>query len=223
MFQSTVSDVEMTCYRARGIRLDMAKTARIYAPNRIAEFRKALGWTQEELALRVDTTPGTIYKLERRQMGLTVDYLMPISRALGVSPWDLLLAGSSNVRGVPEIGIIAAGNWREAVQMSDDVLMVPAHLRGDNLFALRFTGDSMDLVTFGADSGFVVVDPDQIDLIDGKVYAIMNGSGEATFKRFRNSPLRLEPCSSNPDHQPILLGQEPFSVIGKVVYVGQEL
>lgn len=202
----------------------MANPRRTYAPNRIAEHRKARGWTQEELALRVgNVTTATIHKLEKSQMGLTVDYLLAISRELGVSPWDLLLSGASSVRTVPEIGIIAAGNWREAVQMSDDVLMVPSHLRGDNLFALRFSGDSMDLVTFGADSGFVVVDPDQIDLIDGKVYAVMNGGGEATFKRFRNSPLRLEPCSSNPEHKPIMLGREPFSVIGKVVYVGQEL
>jgi SOS-response transcriptional repressor LexA len=71
--------------------------------------------------------------------------------------------------------------------------------------------------------GFIVVDPDQRDLIDKKYYVVTNGDHEATFKQFCADPLSLVPCSTNPLHQPIPLGSEPFRVIGRVVYVGQEL
>ena len=71
--------------------------------------------------------------------------------------------------------------------------------------------------------GYVVVDPDMRDLIDGKVYAVMNGSAETTVKRYRENPPRLVPCSSNPEHKDIAIGREPFTVIGRVVFRASEL
>jgi len=51
----------------------------------------------------------------------------------------------------------------------------------------------------------------------------MNGEGETTLKRFRADPLRLEPCSSDPQYQPIALGKEPFTVIGRAISSFQSL
>lgn len=74
----------------------------------------------------------------------------------------------------------------------------------------------------GADAT-IIVDPDDFELRDGKFYAVMNGDGETTFKRFRADPPRLEPCSTNPDHKPIILGREPFTVVGRIVWQGSAM
>lgn len=170
-----------------------------------------------------DVAASTIAKLEGRKMALSADYLLDLANVLQVSPIDLLLE-SSGAREIPVAGRISAGSWREAVQMSRETIPVPDHVAGGNLFALRPDGDSMNLIVAeGADGGFVVVDPDQRDLIDRKYYVVMNAHGECTFKRFSQNPLALVPCSSNPIHKPIPIGSEPFTVIGRVVYVGQDL
>ncbi|AXU20378.1 hypothetical protein C7W88_17000 [Novosphingobium sp. THN1] len=198
---------------------------RIYAPNRIKEWRIKRGFTMEGLgaAMAADLTASTIAKLEARKMALSADYLLDLANVLQVSPTDLLL-NTIPARVLPVVGKIAAGNWREAVEMSEESIPVPDNLPGNNLFVLRPDGDSMDrIVPEGADGGFVVVDPDSRELFDRKFYVVMNEHGECTFKQFSQNPLALLPCSNNPEHQPIPIGTAPFTVIGRVVYVGQEL
>lgn len=69
---------------------------------------------------------------------------------------------------------------------------------------------------------YVVFDPDQNALEDRKIYAV-RCDDEATFKRYRSDPPRLEPMSSNPAHRPIMVGAEPFTVIARAIYVGRAL
>lgn len=198
---------------------------REYAPNRIREWRTKRGLSMEALggSMPSELTASTIAKLETRKMALSADYILEMAGVLQVSPGDLLL-DAGGARMLPVVGKIAAGNWREAVEMSEESIPVPEHLYGSNLFVLRPEGDSMDrIVPEGADGGFIVVDPDQRDLIDRKFYVVMNDHGETTFKQFSQNPLALLPCSNNPDCQPIPVGSAPFTVIGRVVYVGQQL
>lgn len=198
--------------------------ARIYAPNRIREQRKRRGMTMEELgaAVRPEVTLGTIAKLETGQMGLTLDYINEIARVLEVSPFDLIVGDRLQpVRFIPLVGEIAAGNWAEAVEISDEVIPVPEYVGGTRAFALRPRGESMNRIV--PDGGFIVVDPDQIELLDGRSYAVRNGNGETTFKTFRANPPRLEPCSTDPRYATIMVGAEPFIVIGRVTYAGSEL
>ncbi|WP_371456382.1 LexA family protein [Thalassospira sp. MCCC 1A01428] len=51
---------------------------------------------------------------------------------------------------------------------------------------------------------------------------VATNGGEATFKRYRSEPSRLEPASTNPKHQTIF-PQDEIRVIGRVVRVIQEL
>ena len=96
---------------------------------------------------------------------------------------------------------------------------IPSSAAGPNAFALQPLGDSMNLVV--REDGYAIVDPDQRELVGGKVYALRNEHGETTFKRYVESPPRLEPCSTNPAHVPILLGAEPLVVIGRIVLAVQ--
>lgn len=171
--------------------------------------------------MRAELTGSAVAKLETGALRLTVDYALDIADALGVSLNEILGLDGQGARYLPEIGRVAAGNWREAIAMTEERVAVPGHLRGADLFVLRPEGDSMDLIVGGG--GFIVVDPGDKDLIDKKHYVVMNNDGDTTFKQFSQAGMRFEPCSSNPDHKPIPIGTEPFVVIGRVIYAGRDL
>jgi repressor LexA len=189
--------------------------------NRVRRLRKERGLTLEQLGDMVGVHFTTIAKIERSQRRLSGALLHNLAQALAVDPSELVenVPQSVPVRLVPVVGKIAAGNWKEAVRDPDG--FVPAPVRGGFCFALRPDGDSMNLVV-GTDA-VVIVDPEQLDLLDGRLYALANGEGETTFKRFRADPPRLEPVSSNPEHKVIPLGREAFTVIGRIIWQGSFL
>lgn len=191
--------------------------------NNIRALRKGRGWTMEQLAERIEGSPHytTIAKLERNERGLSLEWMRKIATALEVQPEDLFSSDPARraVRMVPLIGEIAAGNWKEAVH--DPIGYVPAISGGPRVFGLKTSGDSMNRVIM--ENAYLLVDPDMADLVDGKIYAVRNEQGEATVKFYRPDPPRLEPASTNPAHKPIFFGQEPFTIIGRVIWQGQEL
>lgn len=73
----------------------------------------------------------------------------------------------------------------------------------------------MDLVV--PPGGVIFCDPDDQELRSGNYYAMMRVGGELTFKRYLDSPPRLSPCSSNSDNKEMLVGQEPLTIVGRVV------
>jgi repressor LexA len=191
--------------------------------NRIRDLRTARHLTQEELAamLGEDTSIATVSRLESGRMTLTLPWIHRIAAALGVSPHEIIARADQGFRLVPLIGEIAAGDWSVAVQNPLEWVPVVDKVGGARAFALKPKGDSMNLLA--DEDSYIVVDPDQNTLENGRIYAVCNGNGEATFKRFRADPPRLEPMSSNPEHKPIPVGAEPFTVIGRITYVGREL
>lgn len=162
------------------------------------------------------TTKGTVAKLEGGTMALSLDYMVNIARVLGVQPGEIIAPLEVGAREVPLLGAVAAGNWREAVLDTSETFPVPEWLAGRNCFALRIEGDSMDKIV--ADGGVIVVNPDDLDLVSGRVYVVANGGHETTFKRYSADPARLLPCSNNPAHLPIEIGREPFRTIGRATY-----
>lgn len=192
---------------------------RIYAPNRIRELRKARRMTQQDVAdgLGWETTKGTIAKLENRAMALSLDYILGIAKAIGAQPAEIIDANAaSNARSVTVIDIACAGNWRDAVTRSDDEVAVPDCVHGPNLFALRATGSGMNLLVPAG--GYVVIDPDDLDLNDGRVYVVADQAGSTTLRRFVASPAALHPVTSDADASPITIGREPFTTIGRAIY-----
>lgn len=125
------------------------------------------------------------------------------------------------LRSIPVIGMVVAGNWREAIQQARDVMPAPDPRLPKRAFGLEVVGDSMDLLV--EEGGFVVVDPDDRALFPDRYYVILNAEGEATFKQFKADPARLVPCSTNPIHREISIGGEPFEVIGRVVWRSSRL
>jgi repressor LexA len=192
-------------------------------PNRIRELREQRGLTLDQLAAltkhatkpEAETDLSTIQKLEKGRRKLTEEWRRNIAAALGVDP-DELLAGeriTTRVRWAPRLGKIAAGNWREAIEDATETIATTAG--GPNVFALDADGDSMDRIVPPGHT--LIIDPDDRELVDGKHYAMLRPGGDATFKTFYSNPPRLEPCSSNPAHKTILLGEEPLTTLGRVV------
>lgn len=59
---------------------------------RIAEFRKAKKWSQEQLAEASGVPQSTISRLERRESGvIDLEHLDALARAFGVHPRELIL------------------------------------------------------------------------------------------------------------------------------------
>lgn len=184
-------------------------------PSRIHALRRERQWSLAELAERAGTTASQIMKLEKSQRRLDFDWVKRLAAAFEISEAELIgQAGEqrNNPFLIPLVGEIAAGNWREAIQHFEDQVFPPVEGLSKDAFALRTRGDSMNKII--PDGGYVVIDPAEADLREGKVYAVMNSEGETTIKRFRSDPARLEPCSTNPAHEPISLGREPCIVIG---------
>lgn len=61
------------------------------AAMRVAEIRKARGWTQTQLAERVGVEQPTISRLERGHDSITLRLLREVAQALDVTLVDLLL------------------------------------------------------------------------------------------------------------------------------------
>lgn len=196
---------------------------RTYAPNRLREIRKAAGLTLEEVGARMknEMTASTVAKLETGRMALSLDYLLEMADILNVSPSEILHKDARAVRWLPVIGFVEASRWGEAMKHSDEFVPVPAHLKGRNLYVLFPFGDSMDRVV--PTGGYIVVDPEDRELRHGKFYVIENSLGETTFKQFWSNPLQLSPCSNNPEHEPIPLGSQPFTVLGRVIHMGADV
>ena len=186
--------------------------------NAIQTIRKQKGVSRAELAKRAGTSPQQIARLENGERRLTVDWASRLAAALETTVFELLggdaYSGVKPPGMVPLIGEVSCGAWREAVQ--DPIGFVPSIGGGPATFALVAAGDSMDKLV--PEGGVVGVDPDDLDLLDGRAYIAMNAAGETTAKRYRSAPAALIPVSTNPNNVEIALGREPFTIVGRIVW-----
>lgn len=166
--------------------------------------------TQREIATELDIAPPRITemlngkrRIQQREMPMLVRYF-----GLDEGP-------DPSIRHAKRIGMVPAGNLREALAEATGTVEIPASLpRG--VFALEVDGESMNKIApLGCD---VIVDPNDKALFSGDLY-VLNQGGEFTFKRFMQDPARLVPLSSDPSHKDIPLGAEPIEVVGRVLSV----
>jgi len=110
---------------------------------------------------------------------------------------------------VPLVGRIAAGLPTFALEEAEEVLSLPRSLfRGDSLFALRVTGDSM--IDVGIFDGDIAVLQSTPDFSNGEIAAVVVDE-EATLKRVyrTNDGLRLR--SENSDYPDRFVGADHLS------------
>jgi repressor LexA len=103
---------------------------------------------------------------------------------------------------VPLLGRIAAGNPTEALENIEARLPLPrALLRGDDLFALRVQGNSMEGV--GIVDGDIAIVNCRGDAANGEIAAVVV-SGDATLKRVFRTPTGIRLHPENPSYSDIV-------------------
>ena len=140
----------------------------------------------------------------------TAEETQTLLRFLGMAPKE-----PEGLPMLPVIGLVPAGKWREAIEHPIDWIPSPAADLPSGTFVIRVEGDSMDEIA--QDGANIVVNPHDKQLITRKLYIIRNSDGDVTFKQFMSDPARLVPVSSNKDHTPIIVGEDWFEIVGRVV------
>ena len=200
---------------------------RAFDPVLVRQAMKAQAISQERLASELGfASQSAVSVLLAGKRRVTVEEAAAIYALLGLDgepasarlrePDALHSVAPPDYAVVPVIGIAGAGRWREAIEVPQGHMPVPGRFAGRGVFGIEVDGDSMDLLI--EDGGLILVDAAQKELAPGGVYLIANSAAEATVKRYRRDPARFEPCSSNAAHQPFLVSDDDFSVLGKVIW-----
>jgi repressor LexA len=166
------------------------------------------GETQADIARLLNISPDKVSKIMGGKRQLQLEEANKLAAYFGTG---------SNLDQVstllPIVGLISAGAWREGFEHIRGYMPSPDRALSKHAFVVIVEGDSMDLIAQEGEG--IIVDPSDLDLLPGRYYVIRNSEGETTFKRYMENPARLEPCSTNPAHQPIYPGREAFTVVGR--------
>ena len=182
--------------------------------------RKARGWSQEELAQKLDTSKQVISRYERGERTPKVSVAAKYAEILGVSLNDLMgevlpdnIAPMASLKhhSVPLVGEVAAGEPILAEQQYD--VYVNAPLNAD--FALIIKGDSMNPTYLEGDVVYIKQQPD-IDY-DGQI-AVVLLDDSATVKHVVKQENGLLLLSDNPAWKPMF---KPFNEYNTVRILGK--
>ncbi len=188
-------------------------------PNRIYEIRTAKGLTQQQLADMIGTTNQQVGYLENGRRRLSTPWIDKLCDALSVSAGELFEASELDV---PHVSWVEAGRFAETtdpyVPQGTPRIAVSGLGPGVHI-ALTVDGDSMNRIA--PEGSIIVVNLDDQELRPGKDY-VFRMNDQATFKRWREEPQRLEPYSTNPEHETIF-PDAAIEVVGRVVKVFMDL
>jgi phage repressor protein C with HTH and peptisase S24 domain len=193
-------------------------------PNGLAEaMARRPGVSQKALAEAAGTSQQQIGKLLHGEREMTALWAEKIAPSLKTSPEKLVFPGLRTFR-APMLSWVSAGRLahEEGVKRSDVRKYVYlADLPKGDWVVLQVQGDSMDRIA--PDGSFICVNLADQRVINDKYYVFGTPEGEATFKRYRGgSPPRLQPFSTNPDHETIQMAGDML-VIGRVGRVINDL
>lgn len=196
------------------IRQNICMSDSVFDRDLIRRKMKEAGVTQADMARLLNLpSQSAMSNILKGTRGVSADEANIIYRYLGLN-----LALPDDLQHVPIIGFTSAGNWREAVEVPMGIMSIPPKKAGKRAFAVQVEGDSMDLVI--EPGSYIVVDPDQKELVAGKCYLLQNGDHEVTVKCYQRDPARFDPLSSNPEHKGFLVSERDMAVLGRVVWKG---
>lgn len=192
-------------------------------PNGLEDAMKRQGIGQAALARAADTSQQQINRLVHGEREMTAVWAEKLAPILQTTPEQLVFPGLKRFR-APLYSWVSAGRMisQEGLRKSD----VKKYVLADGLpkgdwIVLTVDGDSMDRVA--PDGSFIFVNKSDQRLINDKFYVFGTPDGEATFKRYRTgNPPRLQPFSTNPDHETIVPTGE-ITVLGRVGRVIHDL
>lgn len=188
----------------------------------LKRFRKARRLSQPKLAEKADVSQQLISRLENG-LDRTTKKLPEIARALEVSVYELdeNFAGEESVISAPLISWVSAGQIEVPEVPDFDPANPPPRRAAVGLdvgewIALKVVGDSMDRIS--PPDSIIFVDLKDRRLVANACYVIRDEQdGGSSYKRYRPSPARWEPVSTNKKWKPYLVkGDRGPAVIGRV-------
>lgn len=197
--------------------------------NRIKELRKEFGYTQQDLAEKLDSSKSVIGLYENETRKPSLEVLLKLSDIFDCSIDYILCKNDSRKTNmhlylIPVVGKIAAGQPILATQYIERLLPVDPAVYGlegpEDLFYLKVSGQSMNLKIKNGDYALI---RKQDYAEDGDiVVAIVNSDNEATLKRYKKLNeqfVLLEPMSNDPSIEAITvdLKNTKFQIIGKAI------
>ena len=193
--------------------------------NYIIEYQKNNGYppTIREIckALNISSTSTVSYYLDMLENEGVIKKSANKNRALEINNGmakiikpNFNMEQDNNVTKIPIVGKITAGSPILAVEECEEYFMVSPNLfRGDNLFMLTVSGESM--INAGIYDGDKIILQKQSYANNGEIVAALLDDGLATVKRFykENGKFRLQP--ENDTMSPIIV--DNVSILGKVI------
>lgn len=193
----------------------------------VSEALKFAGLSQAELSrrlskeLRRDIDRAAVNKMmliplkgkERKRRRVRADEMVAIEKITGFpAPADT----RSTLRTIPLLSKVTPGRLIATEQISaEDVerLMTFSDLPDGNWVGLRVEDDSMNRVA--PPLSLILVNMSDKVLVNDKYYVFVTENGDVTFKLYRSNPDRLQPLSTNLDHETIFPGRT-LTVVGRV-------
>ncbi len=206
-----------------------------HSARRLAQLRRRAGLSMSKMAQAMGVSSASTYQhyeARYKRRYLPLEMVRRIKSLLvdnGIPEGEVnALAG---IEGLDLPGIQTAVDllsWVEAGRMMDTddpypVGGVHQHVLVDSdresLIGLRVVGTSMNRIA--PEGAVIIVDFAEKELMEGRYYVVRH-NGAATFKRFRDNPKRLEPYSTEPDHE-TLFASEGVEVVGRVIRITQDV
>ena len=131
-----------------------------------------------------DRVKPSFEKIMRLAQAFKVD-IQEFLKETGYLPQNTEPMPMGKLNQIPVISWVAAGQWQGAldeVQPRDAEEWVASDVKGQNIFALRVTGDSMEPEF--VDGDILIVDPHAVTK-PGDYVIVRNDEGEATFKQLK--------------------------------------
>lgn len=141
---------------------------------------------------------------------VTADEALAIAEVTGFP----LYTENSDTHQVPLIATVSAGALMSE-DFRDDIIstLTVGNIGPGDWIALKVTGDSMDRIS--PPNSIIIINRRDKRLVANACYVIADEDGGTTYKRYRPDPIRFEPVSTNPQHEPIFPDHEP-TIIGRV-------
>lgn len=197
---------------------------------RLRQARRNAGFKSPSEAARFypELNPNTLISNENGNREISKEMAVKYGIAFGVDPGWILFGVEPVVektdQSVPLLSLVSAGKLVDQVTISESEMLrrvTVGELPPGDWVAFRVQGDSMDRVA--PDGSIIVVDRADLRLVDGRFYVFVLDNGEATFKRYRQNPQRLQPYSTNPDHLSIPANRDDMRAFGRVRRVISDL
>lgn len=195
-------------------------------PNGLEAAMARIDISSVKLAKAAGTSRQQINKLVSGEREMTAIWAERLAPLVKTAPETLVFPGLRRIR-APLISWVSAGRMsqQEAVRRGDVRKYVFASdLPKGDWYVLEVQGDSMNLVA--PEGSYIFVNRDDNTLVNDAFYVFTSPEGEATFKRYRKPekgrPGRLQPYSTNPDHE-TLIPTEQTVVFGRVHRVVHDL